>query len=125
MFNKLIYGLFVILMGYTTFLFFQNKALREKTYEIVAINDYKSLSYLIALEHNKSSDLRQMLIADIDSFVLNYDKNIYLNNTLLKNICNDIDKIKDLLGNVDLIKIKIIKNDCQKKKDTCEKNSTN
>jgi len=125
MFNKLIYGLFVILMGYTTFLFFQNKALREKTYEIVAINDYKSLSYLIALEHNKSSDLRQMLIADIDSFVLNYDKNIYLNNTLLKNICNDIDKIKDLLGNVDLIKIKIIKKDCQKKKDTCEKNSTN
>jgi len=114
MFNKLIYGLIILLMICATFLFFQNKVLKEKTYEIVAINDYKSLSYLIALEHNKSSDLRQMLIADIDSFILNYDKNIYLNNILLKNICNDIDKIKDLLGNVELIKIKIIKKDCNK-----------
>jgi len=102
MFNKLIYGLSILLIGSTTFLFFQNKSLTEKTYEILAINNYRSLSYLQYLDKKEYVKLKESLIVDLRELIKNYDKNI----DKIRNISDD---------NLDLNKTKLIMRDCESK----------
>ena len=101
-------------MASTTFLLFQNKLLTEKTYEILAINNYKSLSYLQYLDKKEYTELKESLIIDLRELIKNYNKNIFIKNSVLKNICKDIDKIKNILDdNLDLNKTKLIMRDCE------------
>ena len=102
-------------MGSTIFLFVQNKSLTEKLDEIVSISNYKSLAHLTALENHENIKLKISLSEDLKQFIKMYDKNIYFNNHLLKNICKDIDTIENILGEDAYIpKIETIKRDCKK-----------
>ena len=113
---KIVSTLLVLFMGSTIFLFLQNRSLTEKTYEILAINNYKSLSYLLYLKKNKSLRLKESLIADLVQLIQNYDKTIYFKNKILKNICKDITLIENSLGkDIDKSNIKLIQKDCGKK----------
>jgi hypothetical protein len=115
MFKKIIYVLLVLLVGSTIYLLIQNRLLTKKIYEIVAISNYNSLTYLYALDNNKSDKVKESLISNVEQFIKDYDKKIYLNNQLLKNICKDINLIEYILNKDDNdIKIKKIKNDCIK-----------
>ena len=112
--KKLIYIALIFFMGSTIFLFLQNKSLTEKTYEILSISDYKSLSFLTILENHEYLKLKISLIEDLKQFVNNYNKNIYFKNGVLKNICKDIDTIEYILGkDIYVSKINTIKKDCK------------
>jgi len=114
--KKLIYIALIFFMGSTIFLFLQNKALTEKIDEILAVSNYKSLSYLTALDNKEYAMLKTMLVEDLKQFTKMYKKNIYFNHHVLKNICKDIDTIEHLAGeDTYLSNIDTIKRDCKKK----------
>jgi len=116
MFNKIIYILLVLLFGISLFLLIQNKLLTERIYTITNICNYKSLPYLIGTENNKSLELREMFVADLNELIKNYNKNIYFKNSILKNICKDIGLIENILDrNTNEDKIELIKKDCKNK----------
>lgn len=111
--NKISYVLCALLTTGIIFLLIQNKLLTEKNYTILAIENYKSYTYLYALKNNDYKKLKLSLTEDLRQLIKNYDKKLYFENGVLKHICKDIENIKKIIGKKTDHKIMTIIKDCK------------
>ena len=110
-----LYIIIIFLLLSVIYLKINNSVLSVRLKTFVSICNYKSITSHYSLDRGKFENLKISFKEDIKQLINNYDFNLFEQNKLLSNICQDLEYIKQILSDKDSQeKIYLIKENCDR-----------